>query len=607
MTLDATWRMVVGSEINDELVNWPPDVFALTDVLLTRSEAFRFALGPPGTWPPVPSAGCADWTATVDTAAAQWRNWAERMDTEVPDLVAEHFDVVRRRADTSIESLAQGEDEMVCAALLTLHAIADEACAGLGVALDSNDAESSVYRARGRELLVRTGSMARLDPSLLRVLPKVRTPPSGRAAFSRYACVQHDAVAARWHKMPARHRGTDLRSEYARILLLPWPLRIKASDFRPTRVPVLRPDDEPYAFFEFAPGDGLDFDLLDRVLDAAREEAGGVDVVYLPESAVDESEIAELEALLHSHGVIFLQTGVREHSPDPTRFPGNAIHLGVNPTLQKGSPLPGAEQAPWWHIRQRKHHRWSLDERQIEQYHLGGTLHPHVRWWEAMNVPRRAVEFVEVAELTLACLVCEDLAQNDDVAGMIRSVGPTIVFPALLDGPQLASRWAARYASGLADDPGSAVLTLTSYGMVQRSRPDGLSASSVIGLWKDSSTGPREITLEPDAQGVLLTVCMDRATRRSADGRLPVHNGTQCFAAAIHQVRAGDGVSSSVRSNVARTTSRVLEVDELSILTSWAEAAAEVLIHAPERTDGRPRARSCRCSVAQRVRASTSL
>ena len=63
-----------------------------------------------------------------------------------------------------------------------------------------------------------------------------------------------------------------------------------------------------------------------------------------------------------------------------------------------------------------------------------------------------------------------------------------------------------------------------------------------------------------------------------------MHNGTQCFAAAIHQVRAGDGSSSSVRPNVARTKSRVLEVDELSILTSWAEAAAEVLIHAPERT-----------------------
>ena len=49
----------------------------------------------------------------------------------------------------------------MCEALLTLHAIADEACAGLGVALDKSDGKGCVYRARGRELLARTGSLAR--------------------------------------------------------------------------------------------------------------------------------------------------------------------------------------------------------------------------------------------------------------------------------------------------------------------------------------------------------------------------------------------------------------------------------------------------------------
>ena len=58
--------------------------------------------------------------------------------------------------------------------------------------------------------------------------------------------------------------------------------------------------------------------------------------------------------------------------------------------------------------------------------------------------------------ITIVSLVCEDLAQNDDVAEVIRSVGPTIVSTHLLDRPQLTSRWSARYASVLADDPGSA-------------------------------------------------------------------------------------------------------------------------------------------------------
>jgi len=200
-----------------------------------------------------------------------------------------------------------------------------------------------------------------------------------------------------------------------------------------------------------------------------------------------------------------------------------------------------------------------------------------------MEVPRRSIQFVEVAELTLAALVCEDLAQNDDVAELIRSVGPTCVLTLLLDGPQLDSRWAARYASVLADDPGSAVMTLTSYGMVQRSRPRGLEASSVIALWKDPSTGVHEIPLEAGAHAVLLTICMDRATRRSADGRIPVDNGTHAFDVAVHQVRASPTGSSSPRSAVGQAAAHVLESEELTVLTAWAEAVVEAVSHAPER------------------------
>jgi hypothetical protein len=201
-----------------------------------------------------------------------------------------------------------------------------------------------------------------------------------------------------------------------------------------------------------------------------------------------------------------------------------------------------------------------------------------------MDVPRRTIQFVQVAELTLVALVCEDLAQNDDIAEIIRSVGPTVVMTGLLDGPQLTSRWAARYASVLADDPGSAVLTLTSYGMVQRSRPHRRDASPVVALWKDPSRGVREIPLETGAQAVLLTVCMDRATRRSADGRWPIDNGTACFDVAVHQVHAATP-SSHWSPQAARTaTPRALESDEVTVLTGWAEAVAEALPGCPDRT-----------------------
>jgi hypothetical protein len=181
--------------------------------------------------------------------------------------------------------------------------------------------------------------------------------------------------------------------------------------------------------------------------------------------------------------------------------------------------------------------------------------------------------------------VCEDLAQIDDVAEVIRSVGPTVVITPLLDGPQLPSRWAARYGSVLADDPGSTILTLTSFGMVQRSRPNGRDVAPVVALCKDPVRGTREIRLEGGAQGILLTLCGDYTTRRSADGRWPIDNVTHYFDVAVHQVRAATTGSGAPDSHSGPRAPRVLEIDDLSVLTGWAQAVAEALAHAPECVD----------------------
>jgi hypothetical protein len=582
-TLASTWSAISGGEFTDEVLAWPPDAFALTNVLLDRSEAFRFALSPPEgvRWPP---AGADDWCDAVVDAGRQWSAWVEDRRGSMPSMLAEEWGVALERADLPLADLAQGRDWRVCTALLSLHAMADEACAGLGSATERADGRGAGYRARARELLARTGSLARLAPRRVRVLPKVRTPPTGRPAFSRYACVQGAGLEASWHKVPARHLGTDPRAEHVNLLLLPWPLRVRESDFRAVEGSVQRLELDPFGFFEFAPAERLDLDLVERVLIAALDEVDDVDVVVLPEAAIDESEIDELEAVLDRHGVVQLMAGVRQRSPGPGRQPCNWVHTGVNARLRKGAGPPDGPGRQWFHIRQTKHHRWSLDESQIYQYHLAGALHPHVRWWEAMEVPPRSLQFVSVGEeITIVSLVCQDLAESDEIASVIRGVGPTVVFTVLLDGPQLASRWGARYASVLADDPGSVVLTLTSFGMAQRSRPPGREASPIVALLKDADLGFREIPLEPGAHAVLLTASGSRAIRRTADGRRPVETGTHYFGAAVHQIRASDVASSSSPPDAAATLPQVLDVDEVTVLTGWAEAVAETLAHAPER------------------------
>jgi hypothetical protein len=583
----SIWLQTAGDPISDVLLEWPPDLFALTEVVLERSEIHRLLLWPP-TGAPWPPPGVPDWSDSVEDAGKAWSAWVETRQGALPELLSREWARFRAGAGDPLGNLVDGEDWRQCEALLTLHAVADEACAGLGLALDRSDSRGCIYRARGRELLARTGSLARIPSHVLRVLPKARTSPNGDSfrSLGRYACTLGPGIDVRWNKVPARRRGTSVKDEAINLLLLPWPLRVRESDFRPRDGSLGGRDDEPFGLFAFAPAEKLDLDLLDRVILAALDEVDSIDVVFLPESAIDEGEVADLEALLDSRGVSYLQTGVRGRPAQTGRLPQNWMHIGVSPRLEKGGKDAAPTGERWFHIRQPKLNRWALDEAQIRQYHLGATLHPHVRWWEGIEVPPRVVHVVELGEgITLVFLVCEDLAQSDGLADLLRSVAPTTVAVSLLDGPQLPSRWAARYASVLADDPGSAVLTLTSFGMAERSRPRGREPSSVVAMWKDPAGGSSEIPLAPGAHAILLGACFDRAKRRSIDGRRPVENATNMFDVSVHQIRA-EQPNASRRSSAARPpNSPGLDVDELTVLTGWAEALSEMLAFAPERTE----------------------
>ena len=188
-TLGSAWQAVSGAGLTHNLLGWPPDVFAFTNVLLRRSEVFRFSVSAPDgvRWPPT---GVREWSDAVVEAGRRWCAWVEDRQGSVPGVLAEAWSVALERSDLPLEDLAEGRDWRVCEALLTLHAIADEACAGLGTASTGATGRGAAYRGRARELLARTGSLARFSPRLVRVLPKIRTPPTGRASFARYACVE---------------------------------------------------------------------------------------------------------------------------------------------------------------------------------------------------------------------------------------------------------------------------------------------------------------------------------------------------------------------------------------------------------------------------------
>lgn len=485
----------------DELGAWPPDVFALSNLVLDHTEAYRSAVSPEAgrRWPPK-----NDWNEKVRAAARNWRATAGSHRSEPPDEVRQQWQILIDHRGMPLIELRYGRPYELCSALLTLHAMADQSCQSL-----ISDPEQPFER-RAWRLLAEHGSLSRISPARIRILPKTHIPRRGITirSFSRYLALSYEPVGVRWRRftstLPPVVSMAD-RHDF-NVVLLPWPFRIESRDFRPVSGP-LDMDPDTYGFFEFAPRATIDIEFADHLLETARARVQRVDALILPEAAVEPDHIPALEGLLAKHDARYLFAGVRERASEGG-FGRNYVHLGVR--TDEG----------WECYEQTKHNRWCLDEGQIRQYHLTRVLEPTRLWWEAIDLPERNIQVLDVGGgATTVPLICEDLARLDEVSDLLRRLGPTVIIAVLLDGPQLASRWPGRYTSVFAEDPGSAVLTLTSAGMAARSRLPGKPPSRTVALWSDPRTGLHELELARGSSGILLTASEGIARGWTADGR----------------------------------------------------------------------------------------
>ncbi len=468
-----------------------------------------------------------DWSARVRNAAQEWTDQLEAGAGSLPALVAENWEALTLARDTPLEDIATGAEWPTCVAVLTLHAIVDEALACLD---DHQGHEAETFGGRAWRMVRETGSLSRLPPSGIRILPKTHLAQGGvnLRSVSRHLSSHISPVDVSWTRIPLGDEDERRQTGITwNVLLLPWPLEVSDADFEPSARPVLAMDPEAFGWFRFGPRQPLDLSYVRAALAAAVERVAEVHAVVLPEAAILPADVEPLEEILTEHGAIFLAAGVREPADSPTGLGRNYAHIGV----RAGDS--------WTRLQADKHHRWCLDASQLRQYGLTGVLSSEKLWWDAITVPRRKVSILDVGGgATTSVLICEDLARLDEVAEVLRYVGPSLVIALLLDGPQLASRWSSRYAGVLADDPGSAVLTLTSLGMAIRTRHEGEPGSRVIALWKDPERGLREIALEEGATAVLLNLAERRKTVWTADGRCHLGSTPRLILEDVEQVRA---------------------------------------------------------------------
>jgi hypothetical protein len=423
---------------------------------------------------------------------------------------------------TALEGSADNNN--LTRALLELNGYADEASYGIGLGV-LGGADDGYGRA-ARLFLQTNGKQSfchSVDRQKARVLGKKHTPQQGltlRSLTHNLSLCTPCEVEPQWYDLDAPRLDDVLN-----LLLLPWPLEVKARDFRCVEKAADRSAPREHCLFEYRPERADGAELRSKIalaVDQALQSVTRLHAIVLPELALTCEEWRIAEEIAMQRGVLLI-AGIIDDVDDANALPTNScrIQMMALPSSREAAGPSAIQTAPPAY-RQTKHHRWCLDRNQVLQYDLGGQLPTPLRCWENSHIARRKIFFAELGGwLTFSVLICEDLARQDPIADVLRSVGPNLVIALLMDGPQLAARWSARYASVLADDPGTSVLTLTSLGMSVRSRQAGTgkSGSRVVALWKDKLYGTQEIELVEGSSGCVLSLARERREEFTADGR----------------------------------------------------------------------------------------
>lgn len=464
---------------------------------------------------------------------------------------------------------------------LTLLIIADEASEGVGQrgfrkggagktwvmeAVDRRILEAMDQMQNGLSIPQQDGlrlyTLSSANPDEVCVLPKSRTTQVGctiRNLSHNLALLPAQGIArAAW--VYGQEANTPSAANPLRLLLIPYPYTIEATCFEavatskdecskqfgwfsvaPKSVPPTvdgKPVSEEQATAAFLKFVGL---LIERMT----ADIGGVDVIVFPELALTDRlhtalldwvnktqpDVEVIVAGLTSYRFETdgkdeqgLSTGKKEERTRSGNFAAITVFSELSDAerasrVQNGQThLPPRNQVTSYHD---KHHRWKLDRDQITRYGLGASLDPSIEWWERQEILSRRLTVLSLRDnVTATVLICEDLARTDPAQEVLRAIGPKLIFALLMDGPQIRTRWPARYATVLADDPGSSVLTFTSLGLIERSNSSGkFQKSHCVGLWRDAGGDTQELMVAPEYHGLALTLSQISVDEQTIDGR----------------------------------------------------------------------------------------
>lgn len=499
--------------------SWPPDLFLMTSFVLKKSGAYRHAVNDRN-WPfqeiQKLHDHVADWLTGIQEALVTRAN-----DLILPAPIAElqnEFDKmsssVRLNELKAMSKSAAG----LAVLLLKIHVLADWSSQAFGI-LGAGTRKTAFVNYLANLMLVTRGSLSTVPKFHGVVIPKMRTPQSGLTlrSFSHHLTYHDTEVEIMWRSVPWINSDQNTLN----ILCVPWPDEVKSVDFTPATETF-----ESVRYFAYQNGNEPKQrinGLVNQIMQLDRER-GNVHMLVFPEMALS---LQDYDYLLE-----YLKIKYENHELERMPLVLCGVRKKEGATEDNMVRLAAYFVGKWYDLSQTKHHRWKLNRNQLRQYELSSKFSTERNWFENIHIRQRRLSFfVPNGWLALCPLICEDLAQLEPVSEIIRGVGPTLLIALLMDGPQLKERWPARYASVFADDPGTAVLTMTSWGMLAKSRrvdePEqrahahdtGKPNHSSIGLWKDQVKGWSNVDVSTARSTSLLTISASFREEVTADGR----------------------------------------------------------------------------------------
>jgi len=441
-------------------------------------------------------------------------------------------------------------------AIFLMLITADEACAGIGLYSNAANAPSAVtwvddiLKVSEREDLKNSMSNAtdkygiqhrpltdnaafQLNPDIASVHPKTRTPKVGctlRTLTHNLSLMPpRGQIGSYWVRSLSTHYGkpeTDFN-----ILMIPFPYMLDPDWFESSDLGsgdhlnergktwnwfdikqewLPKTNSEQKKFIEF---------VCELIKEAAKTRA--IHCIAFPEYALNWKIFEQLARKIRDE-FLTIEVLISGSSDNCKGDQGNYV---MNALFYDGDKSEGDEKVRTYMVTSRaKHHRWRIDREQIETYGLETALDPDLIWWEHIPIAPRELHHVVFREGSIfTALICEDLARSDPCHRNLRAVGPNLLFVLLMDGPQLSNRWSARYSTGLTDDPGTSVLTLTSRGLIQSSNDIRAAAGETldwsIGLFKDDVSASVSISCPPNFQASVMSLNVERVDETTFDGR----------------------------------------------------------------------------------------